>query len=97
MGKGQSRAKVIAQNGNDGLHYENENMRSGIVQVDCMDTQPHYDNTHGSLYKIAQERGWNAYQFDAIKRIDRALKKGNFDEDILKTKVVLDIWRKEQS
>ena len=39
----------------------------------------HYDNTHGSLYKIAVERGWNAYQFDAVKRIDRALKKGQFE------------------
>jgi hypothetical protein len=55
----------------------------------------HYDNTHGSLYKIAQERGWNAYQFDIVKRIDRALKKGNFTEDLEKTKVVIDIWLKE--
>ena len=97
MGKGQDRARVIAQNGNDGLHYENENMRSGIVHVNCMETQPHYDNTYGSLYKIAQERGWNAYQFDAIKRIDRAPKKGQFSEDIQKTKVVLDIWKEEQN
>lgn len=97
MGKGQDRARAIAQNGNDGLHYENENMKTGIVQVDCMDTQAHYDNSYGSLYKVAQERGWNAYQFDAIKRIDRALKKGNFTEDIEKTKVVLEIWKEEQS
>ena len=31
------------------------------------DQDSHYDNTHGSLYKIAIERGWNAYQFDAYK------------------------------
>ena len=57
----------------------------------------HYDNTHGSLYKIAVERGWNAYQFDAVKRIDRALKKGQFKEDIRKTKKVLDLWEQEQT
>lgn len=56
----------------------------------------HYDNKHGSLYKIAVERGWNAYQFDAIKRIDRALKKGQFKEDIRKTKKVLDLWEQEK-
>lgn len=57
--------------------------------------QPHYDNTHGSLYLIAQQRGWNAYQFDIIKRIDRALKKGNFKEDLQKTKDLIDLWLKE--
>ena len=56
-----------------------------------------YDNTHGSLYKIALERGWNAYQFDAVKRIDRASKKGQFEEDIRKTKKVLDLWEKERA
>jgi hypothetical protein len=51
----------------------------------------HYDNTNGSLYKVALERGWNAYQFDAVKRIDRAYKKGCFKEDIEKTIVVLEL------
>jgi len=55
----------------------------------------HYNNDNGSLYKIAVERGWNAYQFDIVKRIDRALKKGQFKEDLEKTKVVIDIWLKE--
>ena len=41
----------------------------------------HYNNDKGSLYKIAVERGWNAYQFDIVKRVDRALKKGQFKED----------------
>jgi len=52
-------------------------------------TPDHYINENGSLYKIANERGWNAYQFDAIKRIDRVNKKGQFKEDIEKTIVVL--------
>lgn len=58
--------------------------------------QPHYDNTHGSLYLIANQRGWNAYQFDIIKRIDRALKKGQFKEDLEKTKFLIDLWLKEE-
>lgn len=57
--------------------------------------QPHYDNTNGSLYKIAEQRGWNAYQFDIIKRIDRSLKKGQFKEDLEKTKFLIDLWLKE--
>lgn len=55
----------------------------------------HYNNDNGSLYKIAVERGWNAYKFDIVKRIDRALKKGQFKEDLEKTKVVIDIWLKK--
>lgn len=53
---------------------------------------PYYDNTHGSLYQIASNRGWNAYQFDIIKRIDRALKKGCFKQDLEKTKALIDLW-----
>lgn len=56
---------------------------------------PHYDNTYGSLYKVAQERGWNAYQFDIVKRIDRALKKGQFEQDLDKTIDVIKIWKDE--
>lgn len=61
-----------------------------------MNTPKHYNNENGSLYKIAVQRGWNAYQFDIVKRIDRALKKGNFEDDLEKTKVVIDLWLKEK-
>ena len=60
-----------------------------------METPEYYNNEHGSLYKIAQERGWNAYQFDIVKRIDRATKKGEFIKDLEKTKTVIDLWIKE--
>ena len=60
-----------------------------------MKTPEYYNNEHGSLYKIAQERGWNAYQFDIVKRIDRATKKGEFIKDLEKTKTVIDLWVKE--
>ena len=61
-----------------------------------MEIPKHYNNDNGSLYKIAEERGWNAYQFDIIKRIDRALKKGEFVSDLEKTKTVIDIWLNER-
>ena len=56
----------------------------------------HYDNTHGTLYKVAEQRGWNPYQFDLIKRIDRAEKKGQFNEDIRKSIKVLELWKEEK-
>jgi|NorSeaMetagenome_1021524.scaffolds.fasta_scaffold00484_7 hypothetical protein len=56
----------------------------------------HYSNENGSLYKIGLERGWNPYQFDAIKRIDRAYKKGQFNEDIEKTQLVLKLMLKSE-
>ena len=58
-------------------------------------TPKHYNNDNGSLYKIALERGWNAYQFDIVKRIDRAMKKGEFESDLNKTKKVIDLWLEE--
>ena len=74
----EERMNIIGQNGNSGLNYEEPK---------------HYDNSKGSLYKVGLERGWNCYQFDAIKRIDRAYKKGQFEEDIEKTKLVLDLMK----
>mgnify|MGYP003412487323 CR=1 FL=1 len=68
---------------------------SNKTKDNVQNTQPHYDNTHGSLYKIAEQRGWNSYQFDIVKRIDRALKKGQFKEDLQKTKDLIDLWLRE--
>ena len=56
----------------------------------------HYDNTNGSLYKIAKERNWNAYVFDIVKRLDRAEKKGEFISDIEKSIKVLELYLNEQ-
>ena len=61
-----------------------------------LESPSHYSNENGSLYKIGLERGWNPYQFDAIKRIDRAYKKGNFKEDIEKTELVLKLMLKNE-
>ena len=54
-----------------------------------MEEPKHYDNSKGTLYKIATERGWNAYLFDIVKRLERAEKKGQFDEDLDKSILVI--------
>lgn len=55
----------------------------------------HYDNKNGSLYKFAEEQGLNAWEFDIIKRLVRCRKKGQFKEDLEKTKRVIDLYLKE--
>ena len=60
-------------------------------------TPVHYDNSTGTLYKVAEERNWNSYVFDAVKRLERAEKKGEFDSDIDKTIAVLQLYKKERN
>lgn len=55
----------------------------------------HYDNSKGTLYKVAEERGWNTYLFDIVKRLERANKKGEFESDLNKSKLVIDLWLQE--
>jgi len=55
----------------------------------------HYDNSKGSLYKFAVDHNLNAYEFDIIKRVVRSRKKGNFIEDLEKTKHVIDLYINE--
>ena len=56
----------------------------------------YYDNSNGTLYKVADERKWNAYVTDSVKRLERAEKKGEFFSDIRKTIKVLELYMKEQ-
>ena len=58
-------------------------------------TPKHYDNTKGTLYKVAQERGWNTYLFDIVKRLERAEKKGEFNQDLEKSINVIKLWLNE--
>ena len=60
-----------------------------------MEAPKHYDNTKGSLYKIAKEREWNPYLFDIVKRLERSEKKGEFTDDLNKSKFVIDLWLSE--
>ena len=62
---------------------------------DAFKPDAHYDNTHGSLYKFAEDHGLNAYEFDLIKRVVRCRKKGQFKEDLEKTKRVIDLYLEE--
>lgn len=62
-----------------------------------MEIPKHYDNSKGSLYKVANERNWNPYLFDIVKRLERANKKGEFKSDLEKSKLVIDLWLKENN
>ena len=58
-------------------------------------TDQHYNNDKGSLYLFAQQHDLNAWEFDILKRIVRCRKKGQFKEDLEKTKRVIDLYLKE--
>ena len=59
-------------------------------------TEPsYYNNENGSLYLFAQQQSLNAWEFDIIKRVVRCRKKGNFEQDLEKTKYAIDLYLKE--
>jgi len=60
-----------------------------------LETPKHYDNKNGSLYLFAKQQDLNSWEFDIIKRVVRCRKKGNFIEDLEKTKLVIDLYIKE--
>lgn len=64
-------------------------------QTSVFNPQKHYDNSNGSLYKVATERGWNAYIFDVVKRLERGGKKDPLKQEIEKSIDVLRIWLNE--
>ena len=88
--KGLEPTKVILQ---DGLIQFNKDKIE--KSIDKFNTPKHYDNSKGTLYQVATERGWNSYLFDIVKRLERAEKKGEFKTDLEKSKVVIDLWLKE--
>ena len=61
-----------------------------------INTQSHYKGKD-SLYKFAEEWKLNSYEFDIIKRIVRCRHKGNFEQDLEKTKDLINIYLQEQS
>ena len=75
------------------------------AEIDSFFTEPvlipqsqpdtHYDNTNGSIYKFAVDHNLNAFEFDAIKRLVRCRKKGQFREDLEKTIRVIELYLKE--
>jgi len=81
---------IIEYNGKDMYLYIED-----CFEVNEGDVDKHYDNKHGSLYKFAQDHGLNAWEFDIIKRITRCRKKGQFRQDLEKTKRVIDLYLSE--
>ena len=59
------------------------------------ETPEYYNNDKGSLYQFAEDKELNPWEFDIIKRVMRCRKKGNFLEDLQKTKVLIDLYIKE--
>lgn len=68
-------------------------------EVEVIEDEPqkdkHYNNENGSLYLFAQQHNLNAWEFDILKRVVRCRKKGQFKEDLEKTKRVIDLYLKE--
>ena len=65
-------------------------------EIEAIENAPsHYDNSNGSLYQFAIKHKLNVYEFDLIKRIVRSRKKGQFKEDLEKTKFLIDLYLKE--
>ena len=61
-----------------------------------VNTQSHYRGKD-SLYKFAEDRQLNSYEFDIVKRIVRCRHKGSFAEDLKKSKDLIDIYLTEQA
>lgn len=71
--------------------------KGGTGRVSEINTPPYYDNSNGSLYKIASHRGWSPYTFDVVKRLDRGGKKDSLKQEIEKSIAVLQLWLKEMA
>ena len=81
---------------------EQENLNLAVEKIkqmtyldETLKTPQHYDNSKGTLYKVATERGWNSYLFDIVKRLERAEKKGEFKTDLEKSINVIKLWLQE--
>ena len=76
------------------ISYKEEPIDGGSC-INDFKTPKHYDNSKGTLYKVATERGWNPYLFDIVKRLERSEKKGEFKTDLEKSINVIKLWLQE--
>ena len=90
------------ENGNELTFKDSEGVKRGFKTAveetkDLSESgiPAHYNNDNGTLYFISEQRGWSSYLFDIVKRLERSGKKGEFESDLNKSKVVIDIWLKE--
>ena len=81
---------------------EQENLKLAVEKIkqmtyldETLETPKHYDNSKGSIYQFCENQKLNSYEFDIIKRVVRSRKKGNFKEDLEKTKHLIDLYLKE--
>lgn len=63
--------------------------------METVNTKYYYKGKE-SLYKFSEEWELNSYEFDIIKRVVRCRHKDKFEEDLKKTKDVIDIYLKER-
>src|SRR5690606_21741604 len=91
----------IELNGLEEKSYDEDpynGVNNGLQDIpvkEIFNPKPYYDNSKGSLYKVATERGWNAYLFDLVKRLERGGKKDPLKQEIEKSIDVLKIWLNE--
>ena len=90
--------KFYATNNYSKMHWEEVSKeeylkQEGIIE-DSVNIKSYYKSKN-SLYQFAEEHELNSYEFDIIKRIVRCGFKGNWLEDLEKTKGVIDIYIKE--
>ena len=76
------------------VSYKEEQIDGGSC-INDFKTPKHYDNSKGSIYQFCKNQNLNSYEFDIIKRVVRSRKKGNFKEDLEKTKHLIDLYLKE--
>jgi hypothetical protein len=81
--------------GNDYWEALNEALGYTVASAIEKEAPKHYNNSKGSLYRFCEEQDLNTYEFDIIKRVMRCRKKGNFIEDLEKTKFLIDLYIKE--
>ena len=77
------------------MKMENKTQTAKLQRVTDLQTPKHYDNSKGSIYQFCENQNLNSYEFDIIKRVVRSRKKGNFKEDLEKTKHLIDLYLKE--
>lgn len=70
-------------------------MEVNCTKEECFNPQKHYDNSKGSLYKLASELDLNHWEFDILKRLVRCRKKNQFREDLEKIKDTINIYLTE--
>jgi hypothetical protein len=87
--------EIIIKGGNPTIWYSSHDCEEVLFCDEVKNHDAHYENKNGSLYKFAEDHGLNAYEFDIIKRITRCRKKGQFKEDLEKTKRVIDLYLEE--